>query len=118
MFINGNHSVSIKLDDNKLTLSGPDNTQCSLPYKDIVSINFIEKADYTTFKGGYNKGRYMVNSWDCQSLGICQLFIDSKISSCIAITTNTQTVLLNYESIATTKSFYQALTDFWQQHKT
>ncbi len=117
VILNGIPSVTIKSDDDKLTVSGPDNTQCSMLYKDIVSIDFIEEADYTAFHGGSRKDRYMFESWECQSLGVCQLFIDTRISSCVVVTSHNQTILLNYEDNTTTKSFYQALTDFWQKHR-
>lgn len=109
----GRNILLLTLENESVTLSGPDSSVCSVPYSNIVSMELHENFDPGAAVDGGIKNHIRYGLWNNDKFGNYNLFVSEKINPVIILQTDSGEVLVfNYESEKTTRSFYESFTGF------
>lgn len=100
-----------------LTLSGPEDTSCTLSLSQIEGITLAEVSDYgAAVTGGETWQGNLYGLWSCDALGEYEAYVSTRIPVCIVLESDGRTVAFNLENAETTRSLAQQLIDYWQQN--
>lgn len=112
---NLNETVYVEPQADALFLSSYKGDELSISYKDITSVELTDSFDFGTMQHGTDNFRTRCGTWSNKTLGSYHLFTLNKAVDYIILTTDTSTVVFNYESTDVTESLYTALKDLLEE---
>ena len=109
----GRDTLLLSLADETVTVTGPEESSFSVPYREIASMELREDFDCGVPVDGDLKNHIRYGLWHNEELQNYQLFASDKIGVVILLrTTGGDVLVFNYESEDTTRSYYDSFTDF------
>ena len=112
----GRNTLLLSLDNDAVTLSGPESSGYSVPFSSIASMELREDFDPGEAVDGGVKNHIRYGLWQNSELGNYRLFVSDKIGPVILLRTADGEVLVyNYESEQTTRSHFESFLDFLRQ---
>lgn len=112
----GRNTLLLSLDNDTVTLSGPESSSFSVPFSSISSMELREDFDPGAAVEGGVKNHIRYGLWRNEELGEYRLFASDKIGSVILLRTAEGEILVyNYESEQTTRSHFESFLDFLRQ---
>lgn len=108
----GTGAVSFHTEDEYMTLAGPEGTSIQINYSDITDISGTTDFEPGSAVDGGTKGKVNYGTWENDTLGTYESFVDTRIDTVIVIRTDDVTVAFNYEDENATGELLQALPDF------
>ncbi len=112
----GRNTLLLSLDNDAVTLSGPENSAYSVPFSSIASMELREDFDPGEPVDGGTKNHIRYGLWHNAEFGDYQLFASGRIDTVIVLQAAGGEVLVyNYESEQTTRSHYESFLVFLRQ---
>lgn len=112
----GRNTLLLSLDNDAVTLSGPESSAYSVPFSSIASMELREDFDPGEAVEGGTKNHIRYGLWHNPEFGDYQLFASDRIDTVIVLRTAGGEVLVyNYESEQTTRSHYESFLVFLRQ---
>ena len=109
----GRNTLLLSLDNDAVTLSGPENSAYSVPFSSIASMELRVDFDPGEPVDGRTKNHIRYGLWHNAEFGDYQLFTSEKIEPVIVLRTADGEVLVyNYESDKTTRSYSESFATF------
>lgn len=108
--------ANLSLEGDALSVSDGDTVEVSIPFAGIRTVSLIETLERGEMVRGTST-RYITRGvWENSAYGEYTLCINERISCCLVIQADSQTLVYNYESSETTQGIYdmlfQAFCDF------
>lgn len=92
-----------------LYLSSRTGEEIYISYDSISSVTLVNTFDFGFPKEGTDDKQIRCGLWENEALGCYQLFTLKNVSDCLVLTTESGTVVFNYESTFVTDSIYSSL---------
>lgn len=102
--VNPAQVVEIDVDETEIVLSGYEDAQYHIPLASVERFTYVEDMEYPEETKGVLCGTYHNEQW-----GDYVLYVNGKVSACIAAETENGVYVFNYENAATTQSLHEAL---------
>lgn len=92
------------------SLKDIDNVETDVYYKDILSIQYLNTADFADAFGGTVVDESLwIGWWESEIYGSCLCCMDMDMETCLLIQTENGNYVINYESDETTKLLQDTL---------
>lgn len=104
--------VSVDTSPEGFTFYGPNKTTAFVAFADVWEMRYVEDPDYGTAVDGGAKSRCLYGTWENEDWGCYQAFVQTKIPACIAVFTDEQVIVFNYESKAVTRAVQEEFSDY------
>ncbi len=109
----GRNTLLISLENDTVTLSGPEDSTYSVPFASIASMELRTGFDPGTASDGGTKNHIRYGLWQNGEFGLYHLFASDKIDTVIILqTADGETLVYNYESAQTTRSHFDTFPAF------
>lgn len=113
----GNRVVLDLQTDEAITVRGPEDTVCVIPYASIRSLTLLEDFDRGECEDGGSKHKVDYGTWRCEPFGRYTLIAAADIKPCLALTDMSgQVTVFNYESAEVTENLYELIRELLAQH--
>lgn len=100
---------ALRFEADGFTLSLPGEEPLAVPYSRISHIALIESPDYGACVSGSTENGCRYGTWESDSYGKYLLCVNQDFSTAILVQTDTQTLLFNFESAATTRQLFESI---------
>ncbi|MBO6040891.1 MAG: hypothetical protein J6P58_06745 [Oscillospiraceae bacterium] len=109
----GRNTLLLSLDNDAVTLSGPESSAYSVPFSSIASMELREDFDPGKPADGGTKNHIRYGLWHNAEFGDYQLFASDRIDTVIVLwTAGGEVLVYNYESVKTTLSYFESFAAF------
>ena len=109
----GRNTLLLSLENDTVTLTGPESSSYAVPHPAISSMELRESFEPGAAVDGGVKNRIRYGTWQNEEFGAYQLFASEKIRPVIVLRTKGgDTLVFNYESEKTTRSFFATFTAY------
>lgn len=102
--VNPTQVVTIDVDETEIVLAGYEDVEYHIPLDRVERFTYVEDMEYPVETKGILCGTYHNEQW-----GDYVLYVNGKVSACIAAETENGVYVFNYENAATTQSLHEAL---------
>ncbi len=109
VFLKPTKSIHVSTSEQGLTIEAADEFELEIIYGEIEDISYVEEFSYGTLEQGYDGEKLKWGIWKNEALSEYEMIISPTIKAWIIIETKEKKMVLNYESVASTYSLYQAI---------
>ena len=107
--------IYLEARENSLYLSARSGDELSVDYERITAIELTDTFSFGQADGGSDTDKFRSGQWTNDTLGQYQTFTLKKVDRYIILSTDAETVVVNYESKDSTTSLYQAMIKLFEK---
>lgn len=105
--------ISFDFSEEQMTVTDPGGNANTVAYRDITDIQLIRDADFGTCVSGGDDKLFKYGVWENGAWGQYDLCVSVNSSYCIAICSDSGTLVISYEDSEITQALYEELRKLW-----
>ncbi len=98
--------------DTGVTVTCPDDTEFTMNYSDVVSLELVTVSDYGTCISGEETNRLRYGVWENDTWGQYELYATKSFDECIVMQSADSVLVINFEAAETTASFLDIIQEY------
>ncbi|MCD7812742.1 MAG: hypothetical protein LUH20_01585 [Lachnospiraceae bacterium] len=108
-FVGGGAAADFAWSETSVTVICPDETEFTIDYADVTSLELCTDANYGTCISGNDSGSAYYGTWENDLWGTYSLCVTQSIGNCIVMQTDDATFVINYESEEITSALFEEI---------
>ena len=109
VFFQPRRPVRAEAEEGSLAITGASGYTAVIRYEDVTGMELRDSLDYGTKLDGTDSRKEKSGTWENDEFGTYELCVSAKFPTCIVLTTEAGTTVVNFESERSTRSLYEAL---------
>jgi hypothetical protein len=105
----------VSIGDDALLIQSYDGREISVPYQSLEQMELTDEMEFGDLLDGTDSVRGTSGLWENAAYGEYYLYINKKVDDYLVLTTDTGTIVFNYESTGVTDSIYSGFADLMKE---